>query len=87
MSTGTSTAERPTMFWTREYLLGHCEGYLVSTPDEHVGFVEAIVRDPRSEAPTSLIVRGDLGVTTVPIDRVAELRPEAEEIVLAGDQG
>jgi hypothetical protein len=67
MSTGTSIGERPTTFWTREYLLGHCEGYLVSAP--------------------SLIVRGDLGVTTVPIDRVAELRPEAEEIVLTGDQG
>jgi hypothetical protein len=88
MSSATVIRQNPSTFWTREYLLDHCEGYRVSTPDAHVGFVEAVVRNPTTEAPTALAVRGcrDFVLMEVPIDRVAEVRADAEEIVLAGDR-
>ena len=85
---GTDAPTRPprTGFWTREYWLDHCEGYRVSTRDEHVGFVEQIVRDPGTEKPAALAVRrcaGDPGLAVVPIALIAEVRPETEEIILA----
>jgi hypothetical protein len=84
MSSGTVIRQNSSSFWTREYLLDHCEGYRVSTPDAHVGFVETVVRNPTTEAPTALAVRacGDFALVEVPIDRVAEVRADAEEIVL-----
>ena len=89
MNSGTATRAAETAFWTRCYLLGHCEGYRVSTAHARVGFVEDVVRDPETETPTALVVRarGDAGVITVPIERVAELRTGAEEIVLTSDYG
>lgn len=87
MGNGTAIRDSPTRFWTREYLLEHCEGFRVSTPDAHVGFVEAVLLDPTGDTPTALAVRGfgDVGVIAVSTDCIAEVRPEAEEIVLAGD--
>jgi hypothetical protein len=86
MSSGTVLRQDRPSFWTHEYLLEHCEGYRVSTSDAHVGFVEAVVRDATTEAPTALAVRtcGDFALVEVPIDRVSQVRADAEEIVLAG---
>jgi hypothetical protein len=87
MSSGTLLRQNRPSFWTREYLLDHCEGYRVSTPDAHIGFVEAVVRNPTTETPTALAIRtcGDLALVEVPIDRLAEVQADAEEIVLSGD--
>jgi len=70
------------MFWTRNYWLEHCEGYRVETTEGHRGFVEEIIGEPERSTLLVRWCRRDAGLTAVRIDRVREVRPEAEELLI-----
>ena len=77
---------RSNQLWTSEYCLDHCEGYRVETSDGHLGFVEEVVWDPELGEPTELLIRKShdaFGLVVVPTERVSNVRPEAEEILVA----
>jgi hypothetical protein len=63
--------------WTADYLLSHCEGYLVDGPDGHVGFVAEVIETDES---FELAVATPDGDVRVPIDEVHYLDPGAERI-------
>ena len=70
-------------FWSRDYWLGHCEGFRVDGPEGRVGVVEAVLG--REDEPTTLAVREGLfalRTVYVPLEQVAEIQPRAERIVL-----
>lgn len=74
-------------YWSREYWLGHCEGFLVEDGTRKLGVVEAVI-GPEDE-PEQLVVRGGLfanRVYTVSVDDVLEIEPRAECIVLRADR-
>ena len=72
--------------WTRAYWLEHCEGYGVDSPDRRIGYVEKIVRAEGSGDPTELLVHAGNGAErrrfAVPIDRIREIRPASERILV-----
>lgn len=73
--------------WSREYWLGHCEGFRVVDETRKLGIVEELV-GPEGE-PDVLVVRGGLfakRVYAVPVDDVLEIEPRAECIVLRMDR-
>jgi hypothetical protein len=70
-------------YWSRDYWLGHCEGFRVEDATRKLGFVEDVV-GPEDE-PEQLVVRGGLfanRVYTVSVDDILEIEPRAERIVL-----
>lgn len=76
-------ADTDTTYWTRDYWLGHCEGFRVDGPQGRVGFVETVL-GPEGE-PEALLVRGGIlggRVLVVPIEAVEDVRPRAERIVI-----
>jgi hypothetical protein len=86
MTLAGSTAERKRDSWTLDYRLSHCEGYSVSSPDRHVGYVEEVVPSPDEGEPVALKVRTGYGCTRgvvlLPIDCVHEVLPSREHIVV-----
>ena len=84
----TTTIEaRPESCWTEEYLLEHCEGYWVEAArGERVGVVDRVrcsIDGPEAQA---LVIRGlGGGELVVPVDRISDLRPGAEIIVVPND--
>jgi len=74
-------------YWSRDYWLGHCEGFRVDAENRRLGFVEDIVggHDEAEE----LVVRGGLfgnRVLRVPIDAIREIEPRAERILVRTDR-
>lgn len=67
-------------FWTRDYLLRHCEGYIVDGPDGHVGFVSEVVE---TDEALELVVEGASGEFRVPLDAIQYFDPHAERIAIA----
>lgn len=70
-------------YWSREYWLGHCEGFRVEDATRRLGFVEEVIG--LEDEPERLVVRGGLfanRVYTVPVGDVLEIEPRAERIVL-----
>jgi hypothetical protein len=70
-------------YWSRDYWLGHCEGFRVEDEARTLGIVEEVV-GPDDE-PEVLVIRGGLfanRVYAVPVDDVLEIEPHAERIVL-----
>jgi hypothetical protein len=68
--------------WTHEYLLRHCEGYRVDSPDGHHGYVEEIVLLPDEDTPTGFLVRGGSGLTFVSVDQIRDFSPGAQRILV-----
>jgi hypothetical protein len=60
-------------YWSREYWLGHCEGFRVEDRARKLGIVQEIVGD--EDEPEELIVRGGLLVA-----------PRAERILVRTDR-
>ena len=76
-------ADSDLTFWSRDYWLGHCEGFRVEDEARRLGVVEAIIADEGE--PAELIVRGGLfanRVYRIPVDAVVEVDPRAERILL-----
>lgn len=68
-------------YWSRDYFLGHCEGYRVETPEGRIGFVERVLGE--EDDPEALVVRGGLfgnQVERVPVASVVAVEPRAERI-------
>ena len=73
--------------WVDGYWLAHSEGYRVDGPDGHLGFVEQVVGADPDDGPTALIVRrgyGERGLAEIAIERILEIDPETEHIVVDG---
>jgi hypothetical protein len=68
--------------WTDEYLLRHCEGYRVDSPDAHAGYVEEIVLLPDESTPIGFLVRGVPGLTFVSVQQIRDFSPQAQRIVV-----
>ena len=67
------------------YLLAHCEGFTVDSPDGRLGVVEAVLPGP--ERPHALAVRTGLFTTRlllVPLDEVEQVLPDEQRVVLSG---
>jgi hypothetical protein len=82
MST-TIHADSDLTYWSRDYWLGHCEGFRVVGPAGRVGLVEAVVGE--EDDPEALVVRTGLfgtGVAVVPVGAVELVEPRAERVVL-----
>jgi hypothetical protein len=68
-------------YWSRDYFLGHCEGFRVETPEGRIGFVERVLGD--EDEPETLVVRGGLfgnRLEHVPVAAVVDVEPRAERI-------
>jgi hypothetical protein len=71
--------------WTRDYWLRHCEGYAVESSKGRIGYVEEILRAEESGDPAELVVRdgsGERSTVVIPIERIREIRPSCERIVV-----
>jgi hypothetical protein len=82
--TATTHSGSDITYWSRDYWLGHCEGFRVDCPDGRVGIVETVLGD--EDEPTALAVREGLfalETVIVPIEDVVEVHPRAERILLA----
>lgn len=79
--------ENEVEYWSRDYWLGHCEGFRVVDGRNKLGIVEEVVGDEAE--PDGLIVRGGLfanRVYTVPMDAILEIEPHAELVLLRPDR-
>lgn len=73
------------MTFDLDYWLGHCEGFLVDSPDGRVRIVEEVVFSSRLDRPEALSVRSTHGVSrcfVVLVDEIGAMLPSAEQIVL-----
>ena len=84
----TSTGFHRRSCWTDEFLLAHCERYLVEGESgERVGFVDRVLCDEDGIEAEELIVRSLSGAAeiVVPVEQVVELRPRGERIVVSDE--
>ncbi len=65
--------------WTPDYLLRHCEGYLVEGPEGHVGIVSEVVE---LEDSLELVVAGASGELRVTPRAIRRFDPAAERIAI-----
>jgi hypothetical protein len=79
-ATAAPACESAVEFWTRDYLLGHCEGYIVDGPDGRVGFVSEVVE---TDDLLEFVVEGSSGELRVPVDAIDRFDPRAQRITLA----
>jgi len=79
-ATAAPSCESAVEFWTRDYLLGHCEGYIVEGPEGRVGFVSEVVE---TDDLLELVVEGSSGELRVPVDAIGRFEPRAQRITLA----
>lgn len=85
---GTITGFHRRSCWTDEYLLAHCERYVVeSESGERVGIVERVLCDEDGIEAEELVVRSLTGAAelVVPVEEVIELRPSGERIVVSDE--
>ncbi len=68
--------------WTPDYLLRHCEGYRVDSPDGHLGYVEEVVLLPDESQTIGFLVREAEGVVFVSVRQIRDFSPGAERIVV-----
>ena len=74
--------------WTDEYLLAHCERYMVEGENgARVGFVDRVLCDEDGIEAEKLVVRSFTGAAeiVVPVEQVIELRPSGERIVVSDE--
>lgn len=70
---------------SRDYWLGHCEGFRVDSSAGRVGLVEEVVFGGHRDRPDALVVRaGVLGrrLVLVPVEEVEGIRPRKERVLL-----
>lgn len=78
----TTYSKQDASCWTDEYLLRHCEGYRVDSPEGHPGYVEEIVLLPDESEPIGFLVRGGSGLTFVSVHQIRDFSPSAQRIVV-----
>ena len=78
--TAARSCEFAVEFWTRDYLLGHCEGYIVDGPEGRLGFVSEVLE---TDDLLELVVEGSSGELRVPVDSIDRFDPRAQRITLA----
>jgi hypothetical protein len=66
-------------FWTLDYLLRHCEGYMVDGPGGHVGFVSEVIETAGS---VELVVETGCGELHVSPSAIEEFDPLGERVVI-----
>jgi hypothetical protein len=72
---------------SREYWLGHCEGFRVEDGALRLGYVEEVVG--ADDEPEELVVRGGLfagRLYRIPVDAIQEIQPRAERILVRPDR-
>jgi hypothetical protein len=79
-ATAARSCESAVEFWTRDYLLGRCEGYIVDGPEGRVGFVSEVVE---TDDLLELVVEGSSGEFQVSVDAIDRFDPRAQRITLA----
>src|SRR5437868_337013 len=79
-ATAAPSCESAVAFWTRDYLLGHCEGYIVDGPEGRVGFVSEVVE---TDDLLEFVVEGGSGELRVHVDAIDRFEPRAQRITLA----
>jgi hypothetical protein len=79
-ATAARSCESAVEFWTREYLLGHCEGYIVEGPEGRVGFVSQVVD---TDDLLEFVVEGSSGELRVSVDAIDCFDPRAQRMTLA----
>ena len=82
----TSTDSPHQSCWTDEYLLAHCESYVVEGESgERVGFVTRVRLDADEIEAVELVVRSPSGASeiVVPVEQVIELQSCGERIVVS----
>jgi hypothetical protein len=78
---GPHACESAVEFWTREYLLRHCEGYVVDRPEGcRVGFVSEVVE---TDDVVEFLVEGSSGEFRVPVDAIDRFDARGQRITLA----
>jgi hypothetical protein len=84
----TSTDFHQPSCWTDEYLLAHCECYVIEGESgKRVGFVTRVRLDADEIEAVELVVRSRPGAAEiiVPVEQVIELRPYGERIVVSDE--
>lgn len=74
-------------FWSRDYWLGHCEGFRVEDGARRLGFVEEILGG--EDDPVELVVRGGRlanRVYRIRVEEILRLEPRAERILVRADR-
>ncbi len=84
-STCTPNSKPRAAFWTADYLLHHCEGFLVDTEEGHLGYVADV--EEIDDGTVELIVAGQGGTYRVSSRTIQQFDPEAERIAIAGEPG
>ena len=80
-------ADSDLTYWSRDYWLGHCEGFRVEDDARMLGIVEEVIGD--EDEPAELVVRGGLfanRVYRIPVDAVVQVDPRAERIFMRMDR-
>jgi hypothetical protein len=81
--TTTIHADSDVTYWSRDYWLGHCEGFRVVGPQGRIGLVEAVLGE--EDEPEALVVRTGLFGTrasVLPVADVDFVEPRAECVVV-----
>jgi len=83
-ATAGPACESAVEFWTRDYLLRHCEGYGVERPEGcRVGFVSEVVE---TDDVLEFLVEGSSGEFRVPVDAIDRFDARGQRITLAQRQ-
>ena len=86
--TTTIHADSDVRYWSRDYWLGHCEGFRVLGPEGRIGLVEAVLGE--EDEPEALVVRTGLFGThasVLPLGDVELVEPRVERIVVRAAEG
>ena len=68
--------------WTHDYLLRHCDGCRVDSPDRHLGYVEDVVLIPDESEAIGFLVRRDSGLVFVSVCQIRDFSPRAQRILV-----
>lgn len=79
-ATASPACETAVDFWTHNYLLRHCEGYVVEGREGRVGFVSEVTE---TDDLLEFVVAGSSGEIRVPLDAIERFEPRAQRITLA----
>ena len=74
-------------YWSRDYWLGHCEGFRVEDETRRLGLVEEVLGD--GDDPEEIVVRGGLfanRVYRIRVEAIEEIEPRAERILVRTDR-
>ena len=74
-------------YWSRDYWLGHCEGFRMEDDTGSLGIVEEVLGD--EDDPDELLVRGGLFANRlyrIRVEAIEEIEPRVQRIVVRMDR-